>query len=47
MRALNIIKDLKVLLYSVYFNFRYLPMKQAFRLPILVYKLNYMGGVKY
>jgi acetyltransferase-like isoleucine patch superfamily enzyme len=29
---------LRSILYSIYFNFHYLPIKQAFKLPILLYK---------
>lgn len=37
---------LRVLLNSVLFNFRHLPVNQAVILPILVYKIDDMGGVK-
>lgn len=51
-------KDLRSLPYSIYFNFHYLPFKQAIRLPILLYKPRFkdlkgnvnickQGGVKY
>ena len=42
-------RDLRSILQSVYFNFRYLPFKQAVKLPILLYKprlLELQGNVK-
>ena len=40
---------LRSILYSIYFNFHYLPFKQAIRLPILFYKPKFKdlkGSVK-
>ena len=34
-------KDLRSLPYSLYFNFHYLPFKQAIKLPILLYKPHF------
>ena len=31
-------KQFKYILHSIYFNFHYLPIKQAIRLPIILYK---------
>jgi acetyltransferase-like isoleucine patch superfamily enzyme len=44
-----ILKTLRSLPYSIYFNFHYLPLKQAIRLPILLYKpclLKTQGEIK-
>lgn len=42
-------RDLRSLPYSIYFNFHYLPFRQAVKLPILLYKpklLKLKGIVK-
>ena len=42
-------RDLRSILQSVYFNFHYLPFRQAVKLPILLYKpklLELQGNVK-
>lgn len=41
---MKVLKEIRVILYSVYFNFRYLPIKQALVLPIFIYKIDYVGG---
>lgn len=33
---------LKSIIQSIYFNFHYLPYKQAFRLPILLYRPKFL-----
>ena len=40
---------LRALPFSIWFNFKYLPFRQAYKLPILLYKCHFegmMGGVK-
>lgn len=34
----NVLRTIRYIVYSIYFNFHYLPFKQAIRLPILLYK---------
>ncbi len=43
---MKVLKKIRVILYSVYFNFRYLPFKQALVLPIFIYKIDFFGGGK-
>ena len=33
--------------YILYFNFRFLPISQAYKLPVLLHKTKVVGGVKY
>ena len=49
MKAINKLKNyswcLRSLLSSIYFNFHYLPLSQAMKLPILLYKPKF-GSLK-
>lgn len=38
-----ILKHLPYILHSVYFNFHYLPVYQAWKLPILLYKPKFLS----